>query len=84
VSTERTRFYSHALSPEVFDRSVDRTGPHEAEIAVARLDRPTRDECSYVDTWAMHVELLLAEAVRPSSVGVLHQLGADDVAIERI
>src|SRR5499427_10832438 len=67
---------------QVLNRALDRALPLEAQIAVARLHRQACDLCRLY-AWPMHVELLVAEAVRPAR-GALHQLGAHDIGIKPV
>src|ERR671937_2179606 len=74
----------HAASGQVLHRLLDRALPDEADVAVPRLHRLSRDEAAHVHAGAVHVHLLVAEAVGKPPVAVLHELRADDIAIERV
>src|SRR3954451_17179355 len=66
----------------MLDRSLDRAVPAEADVAVAGANAILRDRVRG-HAGAMDVELLVAEAVREAR-GPGHDLGADDVAVERV
>src|ERR1700730_852151 len=62
----------------------DRIVPDEAHVGAARRDRRARDR-RRTRPRSVHVELLRAEAIAPARrVRQPDQLGADDVAIERV
>src|SRR4051794_17736544 len=78
---DRAELDPYSTRFEMRDRVRDRPVVGEAQIAVARLDRHPRDR-RRVKSWAVHVELLVAEAVGPA-LARPNQLRAEHVSVER-
>src|SRR4051812_44475325 len=66
----------------MLDGALDRAVPAEADVTVAGADAVAGDRVR-VETGAVDVELLLAEPVGEAGAAG-HDVGADDVAVERV
>jgi hypothetical protein len=70
---------------EVSDRTLDRSGPNDAEIAVPRPHRQPGDVVCGEETGTMDVELRPSEPIRePVARPVRNELGTEDVTIKPI
>src|SRR3989442_1091293 len=72
----------NAVAVQVFDRAGDRAVPFEAQVAVPRRHRHTRDH-RWTNARAMHIELLLADAVSEAPID-LYDLDTEHVSIESV
>ena len=69
---------------EVRDCRIDRAGPDEADVAVARLDGEPPDKAADVDSGPVHVQLRVTDAVGKAAPADIEDLGADDVTVEGV
>lgn len=79
---ERAGLDRNATALEMSDRLSDRPGPDEAQVAVAGLDRLRRVQS--LEAGPVDVQLPVPEPVVTEPVVLLIDLGAEDVAVERI
>jgi hypothetical protein len=72
------------LTTEMSQRLFHRAGPDEAEVAAAGHDRWAGYQAAHVQARTVHVELLAAEPIGDTTVGMVDDLGSHHVPVERV
>jgi hypothetical protein len=83
VTGDRSRLKLDVVASEVIDSFFDGARPDEAQVAAARSDRPARHQRPDVEARPVDVELLIAKPIGDATVGVVNNLGTQDLPVER-